>query len=64
MKKSDLIVPLLTSLGIGAATFYTMSKNNNSVSKTVENVAPILSNLNGDSSEHEEKETLGPHGMS
>lgn len=64
MKKSDLIVPLLTSLGIGAATFYTMSKNNNSVSKTVENVAPILSNLNDDSSQHDEKETLGPHGMS
>ena len=65
MKKTDLIIPLLTSIGIGAATFYTISKNNNSVSKTVENIAPILSNLTESSSSNQtESETLGPHGMS
>lgn len=64
MKKSELILPLLASIGVGAATFYTMSKNNGSVSKAVENVAPILTNLTNDSSAHNETETLGPHGMS
>lgn len=64
MKKSELILPLLASIGVGAATFYTMSKNNGSITKTVENVAPILTNLTNDSSSHNESETLGPHGMS
>lgn len=64
MKKSELILPLLASIGVGAATFYTMSKNNSSVSKTVESVAPILTNLTNDSSNNTESETLGPHGMS
>jgi len=64
LKKSDLILPLLASIGVGAATFYTMSKNNNSLTKTVENVAPMLSNMTGQSSQNNESETLGPHGMS
>lgn len=67
MKKTDLILPLLASIGVGAATFYTMSKNDNSMSKTVENIAPMLSNLADSSTNEQEKsevETLGPHGMS
>jgi hypothetical protein len=66
VKKSDLILPLLASIGVGAATFYTMSKNNGNIAKTVENVAPMLSNLTNTSSSNENNHTgqLGQHGMS
>ena len=64
MKKSDLILPLLASIGVGAATFYTMSKNNGSISKTVENVAPMLSNLSNEAGENDDSGRLGQHGMS
>lgn len=64
LKKTDLILPLLASIGVGAATFYTMSKNNGSVSKAVESVAPILTNLTDESTNDNESQTLGPHGMS
>lgn len=66
LKKSELILPLLASIGVGAATFYTMSKNNGSISKTVENVAPLLSNLSNESNQNQNSESgsLGQHGMS
>lgn len=68
LKKSDLILPLLASIGVGAATFYTMSKNNGSISKTVENVAPLLSNLSDQSGNQSDQNSdagaLGQHGMS
>lgn len=66
LKKSELILPLLASIGVGAATFYTMSKNNGSISKTVENVAPLLSNLSNESNQNKNSESgsLGQHGMS
>lgn len=67
MKKSDLILPIIASIGVGAVTFFTMSKNNNSVSKTMENVAPMISNLSSESSEQQDENnhnSLGPHGMS
>lgn len=66
VKKNDWILPLLASIGVGAATFYTMSKNNGSIAKTVESMAPMLSNLtNGTSSnQNDQSGQLGPHGMS
>lgn len=66
LKKSELILPIIASIGVGAAAYYTMSKNNSSISKTVENMAPLLSNLSNssNSNQNENTEKLGPHGMS
>ncbi len=74
MKKSEMLLPLLASIGVGAVTFYSMSKNDNSLAKTAQEVAPMLSTLTdqqGNTSSHsnvsngkEESQTLGPHGMS
>lgn len=65
MKRSDLWLTLLASIGVGAATFYTMSKNNTSLSQTVKNIAPMLSNMNSQSSnDTQQLGSLGQHGMS
>jgi len=45
MQKSDIWLPLIASIGVGAATFYTMSRSDKPISKAVENVSPILSNM-------------------
>ncbi len=70
-KKTELILPLLASIGVGAVTFYSMSKNNNSLAKTAQEVAPILSTMTDQStsssnqqSAQQDAQTLGPHGMS
>jgi len=69
LKKSDIWITVAASLGVGAATFYTMSKSTKPLNKAVESVTPILSNMAGDHSEQSNQnksttETMGPFGMS
>jgi len=71
MKKSDMWITLLASIGVGAAAYYTMSKSDKPMSKAVESVAPMLSgitnsnnNTNSSSNTNNNTEQLGPHGMS
>ena len=45
MKKSDMMVAIAASLGVGAATFYTMSKSHNPLNKAIENITPMLNNM-------------------
>lgn len=45
MNKSDILLPLLASIGVGAATFYTMSKTNQPLDKAMETVSPIITDL-------------------
>lgn len=45
MKKADMWVAILASLGVGAATYYTMSKSDQPINKALESVTPILSNM-------------------
>lgn len=48
MNKSNVWLPLLASLGVGVATFYTMSKSNRPLDKATETIPPILSSLASD----------------
>ncbi|WP_430784671.1 hypothetical protein VBD025_09080 [Virgibacillus flavescens] len=59
MEKNQMLVPLLASVGIGAATYYTMTKNNQSVGQTGQKVGPSSAQTI-----IEDKQTLGPYGMS
>lgn len=61
MNKSNIWIPLLASLGVGAATFYTISKNNEPIGQTLQKVVPVLSNMTGNSNNTNQ---LGPYGMS
>lgn len=60
MQKNGIWIPLLASLGVGAATYYTVSKNNQSIGQTIQKVIPLVSEI----SEGDNTQQLGPHGMS
>jgi len=63
MEKNKMLLPLLASLGVGAATYYTVSKNNHNLEKTIKNVLPLVSQqMSGESGRQTEQ--IGPHEMS
>ncbi|SHF80707.1 hypothetical protein SAMN05216225_100594 [Ornithinibacillus halophilus] len=63
MQKNGMWLPLIASVGVGAATYYTMSKNNQNLGQTVSKVVPFISQLTtGNSNSNSQK--LGPYGMS
>lgn len=42
MQKNGLWLPILASVGVGAATYYTMTKNNQNLGQTVQKMMPFL----------------------
>lgn len=62
MNRNKIWIPLIASLGVGAATFYTISKNNEPIGQTLQKVVPVLSNMAGGNDSN--TNLLGPHGMS
>lgn len=50
MQKSGIWLPLIASIGIGAATFYTMSRNNQNLGQTMQKVIPFVSGMSGNNS--------------
>lgn len=64
LNKSNMWLPILASIGVGAATFYTMSKGNAPISKAMQTVAPMLSNMTNNSNDNSGTGQLGQHGMS
>lgn len=38
-------VPLLTSIGVGAATYYTMSRRNSGIGQAFQNMLPLVSQM-------------------
>lgn len=59
-------IALLASVGVGAATYYTISKSNNPINKAVQSVAPMLTGLTtmNNNNQSDQSEQLGPFGMS
>lgn len=63
-------IAIAASLGVGAATFYSMSKSQKPLDKAVENVTPVLTNMTGNNESQQSNqkssttETMGPFGMS
>lgn len=64
MKNKDMWIALIASLGVGAATYYSISKSNNPVNKAVQSVAPMLTGLTMNNKSKDQTEQLGPFGMS
>lgn len=60
MQKNGMWLPLVASVGVGIATYYTVSKNHQSIGQTVQKVLPIVSQM----SSGQNTQQLGPHGMS
>ncbi|MBU5468602.1 hypothetical protein KQI49_17475 [Virgibacillus sp. MSJ-26] len=61
--KNGIWIPIIASVGVGAATFYTMTKNNQTVGQAVQKMIPFVSQMGGDSGQSGAGQ-LGPHGMS
>ncbi|HLR08450.1 MAG TPA: hypothetical protein VK136_04190 [Bacillota bacterium] len=40
-------LPLIASVGVGAAAYYTMTKNNNSLGQMAQKVIPFVSQMGG-----------------
>ncbi len=46
MQRNDMWIPLLASLGVGAATYYSMTKNNQNFGQTMQKMMPFVSQMN------------------
>lgn len=72
MKNANMWLTILASVGVGAAAYYSMSKSDQPMSKAMESVAPMLTNMTNSNSGGENNKIgdgsnsgiLGPHGMS
>ncbi|MHA6253492.1 hypothetical protein [Oceanobacillus sp. CAU 1775] len=66
MNKNGMWLPLIASIGVGAATYYSMSRNNQGLDQTLQQFMPggqsPGKNKNSNSGNH--SESLGPFGMS
>ncbi|HLR79025.1 MAG TPA: hypothetical protein VK119_00290 [Bacillota bacterium] len=62
MQKNGIWIPLIASVGVGAATFYTMTRNNQGVGQTIQKVLPFVAQMGGNP--QQDSQHLGPHGMS
>lgn len=47
MQKSGIWIPLVASVGVGAATFYSMTKNQQGLGQTMEKMVPFVSQMSG-----------------
>ncbi|RDW18313.1 hypothetical protein CWR48_12085 [Oceanobacillus arenosus] len=66
MDKNGMWLPLIASVGVGAATFYTMTKNDQGLGQAVQSMLPFMSNMGGNShkSNNNKSGNLGTYGMS
>lgn len=51
MQKNEMLIPLITSVGVGAVTYYSMTKNQQNFGQTMEKMVPLVSQLNGSGNE-------------
>ncbi|GEN32496.1 hypothetical protein HNQ35_002823 [Cerasibacillus quisquiliarum] len=61
MDNNNIWVPLLASVGVGAATYYTMTRQNQGFGQTMQKMLPLVSemtNMKNDS------QTFNSHDMS
>ncbi|PAV30102.1 hypothetical protein CIL05_06460 [Virgibacillus profundi] len=67
MQKNGMWLPLIASVGVGAATYYTMTKNNQNLGQTMQKMVPFVSQMSGGNNSggtNGNSQQLGPFGMS
>lgn len=47
MQKNGIWMPLIASVGVGAATFYTMTSNNQNFGQTMQQMIPLVAQMGG-----------------
>jgi len=51
MQKNGIWLPLIASVGVGAAAFFTMTRNNQGIGQAIQKIVPFVSQMNGGSSQ-------------
>lgn len=64
LNKNNMWIPLLASIGVGAATYYAVSKNNQGINSALQQVLPVVSHMSGNGNNTNNTGQLGQHGMS
>ncbi|HLQ71305.1 MAG TPA: hypothetical protein VK142_05850 [Bacillota bacterium] len=80
MQTNSMWVPLIASIGVGAATYYSVSKNKQDFNEALQEILPVVSKMsnagNGNNNNYQvasnmatnqassNTEQLGPYGMS
>lgn len=64
MQRNGMWLPLIASIGVGAATYYSMSKNNQGIGQVMQQFMPGKSSTSGNSNTGNNSGMLGPYGMS
>lgn len=50
MKTNNMWLPLVASVGMGAATYYAMTQNNQNFGQAMQKMIPVVSQMNGNGS--------------
>jgi hypothetical protein len=50
MQNNGVWIPLIASVGVGAATFYSMTKHNQNLGQTMQQMIPLVAQMNGNNS--------------
>ena len=65
MQRNGVWLPLIASIGVGAATYYSMSRNNQGIGQVMQQFMPGKTSTTGNSSNNGNNSgMLGPYGMS
>ncbi len=56
-------LPIIASVGVGAAAYYSMTKNNQSLGRTVQNVLPFMSNMGGNGGQQQQQQMGNNSGL-
>ncbi|GAB3065612.1 hypothetical protein [Virgibacillus ainsalahensis] len=62
MQRNGMWLPIIASIGVGAATYYSMTKNNQNLGQTMQKMVPFVSQMNSGNSGGSQQ--MGPYGMS
>ncbi|MBP1968942.1 hypothetical protein J2Z83_001036 [Virgibacillus natechei] len=50
MQNNGMIIPIIASVGVGAATYYAMTQNNQNFGQAMQKMIPVVTQMNGDGS--------------
>ncbi|WP_164668312.1 hypothetical protein [Virgibacillus doumboii] len=59
MQRNGMWLPIIASIGVGAATYYSMTKNNQNLGQTMQSMIPFVSQMSGG-----KQQNMGTGGMS
>jgi hypothetical protein len=64
MQKNGVWIPLIASVGVGAATFYSMTSNNKNFGQTMQQMIPLVAQMNGSNSGGQQQPQMNSNNFS